>query len=95
MTCYALVKSAPSELHLISISKVTGVRHTKQTLSLIGITLHKEVMHFIAHTAATVLNNPFGIGSLSVMLVTVPIIGMDLVHKHGWEHWEPFAKHHK
>ena len=29
------------------------------------------------------------------MLVTVPIIGMHLIHKHGWEHWEPFAKHHK
>ena len=52
-------------------------------------------MHFLAHSAASVLNNPFGIGSLSVMLVTVPIIGMDLVHKNGWEHWEPFTKHHK
>ncbi len=27
------------------------------------------------------------------MLVVVPIIGMDLVHKYGWEHWEPFFKH--
>ena len=52
-------------------------------------------MHFIAHTAALVLNNPLGIGTLSVLLVTVPIIGMDFVHKNGWEHWEPFAKHHK
>ena len=26
-------------------------------------------------------------------LVFVPIIGMHLVHKYGWEHWEPFAKH--
>jgi len=28
-------------------------------------------------------------------LIVVPIIGMDMVHKYGWEHWEPFAKHHK
>ena len=95
MTCYALAISAPLELHLMFIRKVTGVLHIKQILLLIGITLHKRTMHFIAHTAATVLNNPLGIGTLSVMLVTVPIIGMDLVHKHGWEHWEPFAKHHK
>ena len=95
MTCYVLVTSAPLELRLSSICRATGVRHTKQTLLLIGIILHKRTMHLIAHTAALVLNNPLGIGTLSVLLVTVPIIGMDLVHKNGWEHWEPFAKHHK
>ena len=39
------------------------------------------MMHQIAHTAAATLNNSFGIGTLGLMLVTVPIIGMDLVHK--------------
>ena len=49
----------------------------------------------IAHFAATVLNNPFGIGTLSLILIVIPIIGMDLVHKYGWEHWEPFTRKHK
>ncbi len=44
---------------------------------------------FVRHT----MENPWGIGILSLMLVVVPIIGMDLVHKYGWEHWEPFARH--
>ena len=43
-----------------------------------------------AHFAAVTLNNPFGIGSLSLALVVVPIIGMHLVHKYGWQHWAPF-----
>jgi|TARA_Y100000289_G_scaffold37716_1_gene37147 hypothetical protein len=47
-----------------------------------------------AHFAATTLNNPLGIGGLSFLLVFVPIIGMHLVHKYGWEHWEPFGKNH-
>ena len=33
--------------------------------------------------------------SISYALMVVPIIGMDIVHKYGWEHWEPFDKHHK
>ena len=45
--------------------------------------------------AAATLNNPFGIGTLGLMLITVPIIGMDLVHKYGWEHWAPFDSGHK
>jgi hypothetical protein len=32
---------------------------------------------------------------LSLILIVVPIIGMYLVHKHGWEHWEPFDRGHK
>ena len=51
--------------------------------------------HKAAHFAATTLNNPLGIGGLSFLLVFVPIIGMHLVHKYGWEHWEPFTKKHK
>ena len=45
---------------------------------------------FIRHT----MENPWGIGILSLALVVVPIIGMDLVHKYGWEHWEPFTRKH-
>ena len=41
------------------------------------------------------MDNSWSLGFLSLSLVVVPIIGMDLVHKHGWEHWEPFAKGHK
>ena len=55
----------------------------------------KSMMHQVAHFAAVVLNNPLGIGILSVLLVTVPVIGMDLVHKYGWEHWAPFDRGHK
>ena len=47
-----------------------------------------HVQLFVRHT----MESPWGIGILSLMLVVVPIIGMDLVHKYGWEHWEPFNK---
>ena len=47
-----------------------------------------------AHIAAATLNNPFGVGTLSLALVFVPIIGMHLVHKYGWQHWQPFDKGH-
>ena len=50
--------------------------------------------HKAAHFAAVTLNNPFGIGALSLALVVVPIIGMHMVHKNGWQHWEPFDKKH-
>jgi hypothetical protein len=49
-----------------------------------------NVQLFVRHT----MESNWGIGILSLMLVVVPIIGMDLVHKYGWEHWEPFAKKH-
>jgi hypothetical protein len=45
-----------------------------------------------AHFAAATLNNPFGVGALSLALIVVPIVGMDLVHRYGWQHWEPFNK---
>jgi hypothetical protein len=38
------------------------------------------------------MENPTGLGVLSFALIVVPIIGMDMVHKYGWEHWEPFNK---
>ena len=53
-----------------------------------------SIAHKAAHFAASTLNNPLGIGTLGMLLVFVPIIGMHLVHKYGWEHWEPFGKNH-
>jgi hypothetical protein len=52
------------------------------------------MLHF-ARFCGVVLNNPYGIGFLSMSLVFVPIIGMWAVHKYGWEHWEPFDNGHK
>ena len=49
-----------------------------------------SIVHKVAHVAALTLNNPIGLGILGLLLVFVPIIGMHLVHKYGWEHWEPF-----
>ena len=49
-----------------------------------------HIAHIAAHFAAVTLNNPFGIGTLSLALVIVPIIGMHYVHKYGWQHWAPF-----
>jgi hypothetical protein len=49
-----------------------------------------------AHFASATLNNPFGIGTLSLALIVVPIIGMHLVHKYNWQHWAPhWAPFHK
>jgi len=45
-----------------------------------------------AHFASVILNNPYGIGVLSLSLIVVPIFGMHLVHKNNWQHWEPFGK---
>ena len=47
-----------------------------------------------ARFCGVVLNNPYGLGFLSMILVFVPVIGMWAVHKYGWEHWEPFTKKH-
>ncbi len=51
------------------------------------------ILHF-ARFCGTVLNNPYGLGFLSSMLILVPIIGMWAVHKYDWQHWEPFDKRH-
>ena len=53
-----------------------------------------HIAHKAAHFASATLNNPFGIGTLSLALVFVPIIGMHLVHKNGWQHWAPFDSGH-
>ena len=49
------------------------------------------MIHKVGHFAALVLNNPISLGFLSFILVFVPILGMHLVHTHGWQHWEPFT----
>ncbi len=54
-----------------------------------------HLMHFIQLFVRNTMENPLSLGFLSLMLIVVPIIGMDLVHKYGWEHWEPFTKNHK
>ena len=46
---------------------------------------------FVRHT----MESHWGLGILSLLLIVVPIIGMNFVHKYGWEHWEPFARKHK
>ena len=38
------------------------------------------------------MESSIGLGILSFTLIVVPIIGMDMIHKYGWEHWEPFDK---
>ena len=47
-----------------------------------------------AHFASTALNNPWGVGSLSFILIVIPVIGMWAVHKYNWQHWEPFGRKH-
>lgn len=49
------------------------------------------MIHNVAHFAAWTLNNPWTLGPMCMALVFVPIIGMHLVHKYGWEHWQPFT----
>tara|TARA_R100000908_G_C3707685_1_gene115578 strand:- start:96 stop:221 length:126 start_codon:yes stop_codon:yes gene_type:complete len=41
------------------------------------------------------MESPPALGFLAYILIVVPIMGMDLIHKYGWEHWEPFKKTHK
>ena len=50
-----------------------------------------HILLFVRHT----MDNSWSLGFLSLSLVVIPIIGMDLVHKHGWEHWEPFVRKHE
>jgi hypothetical protein len=50
-----------------------------------------HVLLFVRHTMET----SWSLGFLSLILIVIPIVGMDLVHKYGWEHWEPFDKGHK
>ena len=36
------------------------------------------------------MEHQWSLGLLSYVMIVVPIIGMDLVHRYGWEHWKPF-----
>ncbi len=38
------------------------------------------------------MEHQWSLGLLSMILIVIPIIGMDLVHKYNWQHWEPFGK---
>ena len=53
------------------------------------------MIHHVQLLVRHTMESSAGLGILSFALIVVPIIGMDMVHKYGWEHWEPFAKHHK
>jgi hypothetical protein len=44
---------------------------------------------FVRH----VMETPWCLGVMGFFLVFVPIIGMALIHKYGWQHWEPFSRH--
>ena len=53
------------------------------------------MMHQLGHIARSVMERPWCLGIMGLLLVFVPILGMWAVHKYKWEHWEPFAKKHK
>ena len=44
---------------------------------------------FVRH----VMETPWCLGVMGFFLVFVPIIGMALIHKYGWQHWDPFSRH--
>ena len=51
-------------------------------------------MHHVQLFVRATMQTPWCLGVMGFFLVFVPIIGMHLVHKYGWEHWEPFGKKH-
>ena len=48
----------------------------------------------MGHFARWALETPVTLGFLCYLLVVVPIMGIWLVHKYNWQHWEPFDKGH-
>ena len=44
---------------------------------------------------SSLMNNGLFLGGLCYALVVVPVIGIQLIHEHGWQHWQPFDKGHK
>lgn len=42
-----------------------------------------------------IMETPWSLGTMSFILVFVPILGMWSVHKYNWQHWEPFDTSHK
>tara|TARA_B100000902_G_scaffold13901_1_gene16893 strand:- start:69 stop:278 length:210 start_codon:yes stop_codon:yes gene_type:complete len=53
--------------------------------------MRHQVLLFVRHTMET----SWSLGFLSLILIVIPIIGMQLVHKYGWQHWEPFDNPYK
>jgi hypothetical protein len=51
-------------------------------------------MNHVQLLVRSVMQTPWCLGVMGFLLVFVPIIGMHLVHKYGWEHWEPFHESH-
>jgi hypothetical protein len=47
-------------------------------------------MNHVQFLVRSVMQTPWCLGVMGFLLVFVPIIGMHLVHKYEWEHWEPF-----
>ena len=64
-----------------------GTSPQNTILNQLGLSRMTNILLFVRHTMET----SWSLGFLSLILVVIPIIGMDLVHKYGWEHWEPFA----
>ena len=50
-----------------------------------------QIQLLVRHT----MESSTGLGILSFALIVVPIIGMDMVHRYGWQHWEPFDNPYK
>ena len=49
----------------------------------------------MGHFARWALETPVTLGFICYLLVVVPILGIYLIHKYNWQHWEPFDKGHK
>ena len=50
------------------------------------------MIHTAATFAAWVLNTWWTMAVLGWSLIMFPIMGIHLIHKYNWQHWEPFDK---
>jgi len=46
----------------------------------------------MVHLIVSAVENQIILGILCYMLIFVPIIGIWVIHKYNWQHWEPFSK---
>jgi hypothetical protein len=51
-------------------------------------------MSHILMVVRYVMETPWSLGTMSFILVFVPILGMWAVHKYNWQHWAPFDRDH-
>jgi len=65
--------------------------HIVWYIHIFSLYTHRSMTLFVRH----IMQTPWAVALMSSALIIVPIIGMHLVHKYQWEHWEPFAKKHK